>query len=268
MYTKKNIKYLNTAMVFVTVASLAVALPAFAQTTPVTNQPAQAEKHGQRGMGGEGMGMRRGIRGNVTSISGTTLTITSTNPKDSTTKIYTVDASNAKVNKDGASSSVSAIAVGDTVMVAGPINGTNVTASNIFDGKMNLNRQPRPEGQGQPENFTGNGQPVVGGKVTSINGAIISITNRGNVNYTVDATNAKINKQGIASSTISNISVGDTIIAQGVVNGTSITASSIDDRPTPPVQQNVTNNGTTNTGAPQQQPGFFGRVKNFFSRFF
>lgn len=99
-------------------------------------------------MGGRGFGGPRGIHGTVSAISGTTLTITATNPKDSTTSTYTVDASSAKVLKgDGTTkptdSTVSSVAVGDTVMVDGEISGTSVTAKMIIDGPMpKFDRQP------------------------------------------------------------------------------------------------------------------------------
>ena len=80
-------------------------------------------------------------------------------PVTTTATTYTVDASSATVTKNGAASTVSAIAVGDTVMVQGTVSGTNVTAKTIRDGV----------GQGQPA-IQGNGQPVVAGTVTAING--------------------------------------------------------------------------------------------------
>jgi len=94
------------------------------------------------GFGGRGPGgMGRGIHGTVASVSGNTLTVTATNPKDNTTSTYIVDASSATVLKgDGtikpATSSLSAVAVGDEVMVDGTISGTNVTAKMLVDGPM------------------------------------------------------------------------------------------------------------------------------------
>ena len=94
------------------------------------------------GFGGRGPGgMGRGVHGTVSAISGNTLTVTATNPKDSTTSTYTVDASSATVLKgDGttkpAASTLSAVAVGDTVMVGGTVSGTSVTAKMIVDGPM------------------------------------------------------------------------------------------------------------------------------------
>ena len=97
---------------------------------------------GMRGPGGFG-GMGRGVRGTVSTISGTTLTVTSTNPKDSTTSTYTVDGTSAKVSKIGtdgkpATAALTDVAVGDTVMVAGQVSGTTITAKMIVDGKFTL----------------------------------------------------------------------------------------------------------------------------------
>ncbi len=94
-----------------------------------------------RGPGGPGMGMGRGVHGTVASISGNTLTVTATNPKDSTTSTYTVDASSATVLKGTgptkpATSSLSAVAVGDNVMIEGTISGTNVVAKMVVDGPI------------------------------------------------------------------------------------------------------------------------------------
>ena len=95
---------------------------------------------GGRGPGGPGMG-GHGVFGTVSAVSGNTLTVTATNPKDSTTSTYTVDASGATVLKgDGttkpATSTLSAVAVGDTVMIQGTVSGTSVTAKTIVDGPM------------------------------------------------------------------------------------------------------------------------------------
>ena len=106
--------------------------------------PAGGADFGGRGMGGSGqggMGASRGVHGTVSAISGTTLTVTSTNTKTNTTSTYTVDASSATVLKgDGttkpSTSTLSAVAVGDTVSVMGTTSGTSVTAKTIIDGPM------------------------------------------------------------------------------------------------------------------------------------
>lgn len=84
-----------------------------------------------------------GVFGKVTAISGTNLTITSMGRFNASTThtgftntstTYSVDASNAIVLKGGSSSTFSAIAVGDTVMVQGIVTGDSVVATRIIDG--------------------------------------------------------------------------------------------------------------------------------------
>jgi hypothetical protein len=178
---------------------------------------------------GVGAGQGPAVIGTVTAISGDSLTVQSTaTGQNSTQTTYTVDATNATVTKAGASSTVSAIAVGDTIAVQGTVSGTNVTATAIRDGVS-----------GQMFN----GQNGVFGTVASISGDTITVTGRTPQNgtattYTVDATNATVTKAG-ASSTVSNIAVGDTIMVQGTVSGTNVTATSIRDG----VPQNTIGNG-------------------------
>lgn len=232
---------------------LALAGTALAQTTP-TGQPGM----GYGRMGGRMMGAmhRNGVFGTVASISGNTLTITSQNwsqdKTNTTSTTYTVDATNAKVMKNGAAATVSNIAVGDTVMVQGTVTGTSVVATMIRDGMMpKTNKEKTPVIQG-------NGQPVIAGKVTAISGNSITVANK-NVTYTVDATNATINKNG-AASTLSGVVVGDNVIVQGAVSGTNITASSIIDHEVP---ANTATNGST-----KPHTGFFGGIGNFFRNLF
>lgn len=132
----------------VTVSDIAVGDTIMADgTVDGTTVTATAIHDGNPPAGGAGMGMGghgfrgHGIHGTVSAVSGTTLTVTATNPKDSTTSTYTVDASSAKVVKgDGTTkptdSTISSVTVGDTVMVDGDISGTSVTAKMIIDGPM------------------------------------------------------------------------------------------------------------------------------------
>jgi hypothetical protein len=205
------------------------------------------------------MGMKPGVLGTVASVSGNSLTVTSKmGPSGGTGTTYTVDATNATVTKNGASSSVTNIIVGDTVMVQGTVSGTSVTATSIRDG------MPQGGRGTAPNIIQGNGQPVIGGTVAAINSSTLTVTNKSNITYTVDATNATIEK-GNATSSISNIAVGDNVVIQGTVNGTSVTASSIIDSGTSPTQS------TTNTTSNPRQGGmggFFSGIGGFFHSFF
>jgi hypothetical protein len=92
------------------------------------------------GFGGMGRGPgSRGAMGTVSAVNGSTITLTG---KNGTT--YTVNAGSATVKKV-TDSSVSNIAVGDTLMVNGATSGDTITATNIVDGML---------GSGKPKNTT------------------------------------------------------------------------------------------------------------------
>jgi len=232
-----------------------------------TNVTATTIRDGMMGRGMNG----NGVFGTVASVSGNTITVTATmgsNGGSGTT--YTVDATNAAVTKNGASSSVSNIAVGDKVMVQGTVSGSNVTATAIRDGTTGngTGRGLGNKGPGSSAIPQGNGQPVTGGSVAAINGSTLTVSNKSNVTYTVDASNATIIKNG-ATSTLSSISVGDNVVVQGATNGSSVTASSIIDHSTPPANNPSQNNGNsapaTNSG---HTGGFLGGIANFFHKLF
>lgn len=193
-----------------------------------------------------------GTIGRVTAVSGTTLTVSVKKWKDNASIVYTVDASSATVEKAGTASTLSSVAVGDNVIIEGTITGTSIVATKIHDGM--------PERKDKDTDHTplldGSGQPIIGGTVTAISGSTISITNKSNVTYTIDATSAKVTKNGTTAATISNIVIGDTIMIQGTANGTAVVATSVADH------------GTVKTDTEGGPRGFFGRIGNFFSKIF
>ena len=199
--------------------------------------------------------MRSGVFGTVTAVNGTTITVqTKTWTKGSTTSTattYTVNAAGAVVDKNRVASTVSAIAVGDNVMVQGSITGTTVVATSIHDGVMMKMPNTPKTGSQTPQ---GNGQPVVGGTVSAVNGNTITITNNSNASYVIDVTNAKITKGGTVA-TAANIAVGDNVLAQGTINGTNVTAVTLID-------------GLKGEGDNGNHLGFFKSIGNFFSHLF
>jgi len=241
---------------------LGLLVPAFAQTT---TPPPQGGTHSWGG-GSMMHGRMPGVFGTVSAVSGSTLTLTS-KARGSTTSgtTYTVDASSATVMKNGTTSSLSAIAVGDMVMVQGTVSGSNVTATNIRDGiPSGMPKGGMPRGAMQT-NFQGNGQPIIGGAVSAVSGSALTVTTKSNVVYAVDASNATITKSG-ATSTIASITTGDNVIVQGTVNGTAVAASSIMDQGVTPAANNSaegTESGTTKPGGMR----FFGPLGGLFSGF-
>ena len=269
-------KYVSTGLVLASFASFAVALPAFADTKEFTqggmmrfsnddNRGEKGERENERGM------MRPYVSGTVLSINGNTITISGKpltksdddQDKTKTSVTYTVDATNAVVIKNKTISKVSDILVGDTVKIQGTVNGTNITAVSIRDGVMMSEKGAENRGKEKMASSTpiivGNGQPIVGGIISAISSSTITITNKSNVVYTVNTSNAKI-VQGKNTILLSNLAVGDSVIVQGTVNGTAITASSIIDQNKPAKTESDENK--------DMRKGFFGGMGQFFARLF
>jgi hypothetical protein len=203
------------------------------------------------------------ISGTVSSVSGNTITVSvvrgwgfegmkdrknSTSTVATTTKtiLYAVDATSAKIIRDNATTAVSSIVAGDMVVVQGSASSTNMVAKTI-----RVIKAPEKKVKAKDVQIEWNGQPIVSGKITVIGSSTITITNESNVTYAVDVSSAKVwLLDNTASSSAANLKVGDKVIVQGTVNGTSISASTI-------VDQNST-----------KVAGVMKKIGNFFSRLF
>lgn len=205
--------------------------------------------------------------GTVTAVSGTTITVSAKGRGgEGAETTYTVDASNATVlKKNGTGSAVSAIVVGDTVVIQGAISGTSITAKMIRDGGPPQKPRNKESDNAQAPPIQGNGKPVIGGSVTAINSATLTVTNKSNVTYTVDASSATVVK-GRASSTLAGVAIGDNVLIQGTVNGNLVTASSIIiDQGVLPATGNATSTAAAHGG---RTGGFFGSIGKFFQQLF
>lgn len=231
--------------------------------------PALAKSE-QTGAGNDSNRMKPNVVGKVTAINGNIITITrkqesekeksatSTTPASTT---FTIDATNAKILRGETAITISNIAVGDNIVVQGTITGTNVVATQIRDGKMGNGNENVNENNQAMMQIKGNGQPVVAGKISVISGSAITITNTGNVTYTIDATNAKI-VQGKNTILVAGLKVGDSVIVQGTVNGTAITASTIIAQVNKPVDVN------SNVNVEKPNKGFFSSFGQWFRHLF
>jgi hypothetical protein len=169
---------------------------------------------------------QRGVFGTITAINGSTIIVQSRgfgprNSQASTTQTtYTIDASGATVTKDGATGSVSSLAVGDMIMAEGTVNGTSVTATAIHDGKgPGMGHGMGPGGRGMG--------PGIQGTVSGMSGNTITVTGSNGTTYTVNASSATVDK--LQQLSVSDIRVGDTVGIQGQVSGSSVTAKHIMD---------------------------------------
>lgn len=230
--------------------------------------------------GGQNM-PRPVVVGTVATVMGNTLTINAKawQHKNKTTTtaastVYTVDATNAVVTKAGASSTVSAITVGDQVVITGTITGTSVVATRIIDGKMS----GRPEMPDRPKMgnastsmqfLPGNGNPVIGGSVTAMSSTTLTVTAKSGTVYTVTVGTATVQKAGVGSTaaTLSSIALGDTVLVQGTVQGTSVTASSIIDQGIVGSVPSISGENEGDTKSVGHQ-GFMGAIGGFFSHLF
>jgi len=223
-----------------TLSALAVGNTVYIRgTTTGTNVVATSVSTGtmpNKGMeGGDWKG--KGVAGTVTAVSGTNITL-----KDKANTVYTVDATNAKVMKNGATGTVSSVAVGDTIFVGGTVTGTSVVATTVMDGI--------PAGK----EMTARG-PSVTGTVASVSGNTITVTGKNATVYTVDGTNAKVMKstgeEKPTESTLASVLTGDTVHIQGTITGTSVVATSIFDGVMPQKTAHVRTAATTSTQSSQ-----------------
>ncbi|MDB5194681.1 MAG: hypothetical protein JWN50_695 [Parcubacteria group bacterium] len=73
-----------------------------------------------------------GQDGNITAISGSTITVAEEADEGGT--VYTVDASGATYSKDGTAATLADLKIGDKIFIDGTVSGTNVTATKISSG--------------------------------------------------------------------------------------------------------------------------------------
>lgn len=159
-------------------------------------------------------GTKHYVSGTVATVNGITLTVTGV---DGIT--YSIDASSAKLFEPfGAPDlTLASIQIGDKVTIMGTITGTNVAAKGVTD-----------------QSFIG--RNVFMGKVTAVNGSMItidSLANKTTTTYTVDVSAATL-KKGVgrgAPTTIvvTDIAVGDRITAVGTLSGTTVSATFVTD---------------------------------------
>lgn len=222
------------------------------------------------------------VVGKITAINGTTLTVVGNTPRkndDDDKQTYAIDASAAQVFRGSATSTLSTLVVGDTVSVQGTIDGTTVKATSVRTGVVGMGNimramirkgedvlERREERREDRKNASttpliqGNGQPVVFGTVSAVQGTTLTLVNKSATPYSVDTANATIVKRG-ATTTIASVAVGDTVTVQGAISGSAVTASAVVDH----------GSATTTAEKREDRPklgGIFNRLGGMFSRLF
>ncbi len=185
------------------------------------------------------------ILGTVSSINGNNILLyikqgTSAKTKNQlpviATTTHVVDATNASVLINNATSSISEIAVGDTLFVQGVADGNKKIIANIIRDIATINSKVKViSNNNQKQNSTSTlannsgSQPVIIGTVTSINNSTIIIKDRNSTSFSIDATSAKILKKN-GEILVSNIALGDYLMVQGKISSSSAVATVILDR--------------------------------------
>jgi len=247
----KTQKYISSIIALAMIGSFSLAIPVFA----VNNRERENDDFRQ-----DTNKIMPVVVGKVSIINGKILTVISQKKSykntavASATTTFTVDSTNAKLLRGNTVIALTDIAVGDNVIVQGTVTGNNVVATVIKDGKVgNGNENDNNQALLQ---IQGNGQPVIAGTISAISGSTLTVTNS-SVTYTVNAASAKI-VQGKSVISLSGVKTGDSVMVQGAVNGTVVTASTIIDQA----------KSANATAKPASNKGFFGFIGQFFARLF
>jgi len=172
----------------------------------LTQQPTQDSSSTQqrRPFGGREF---RGVGGQITEISGSTLKI-----KQQDGSIATVNTnSSTRFRKEGEETKLSDFKVGDTVVVRGDASGDKVWTAQVVASMPS-------QAQMQERMKEAMGKTMVVGEVKSIDAPKLTIQRTDGVEQTIEADeNTSFRKGRGESITLPDIKVGDTIFARGEV---------------------------------------------------
>lgn len=231
-----------------------------------------------------------GIRGTVTAVNGTTITLNAKTASTTVFTTYSIDASNSLFVKNKATSTTINVSVGDFVVAQGTLVDTNMTAKVVISGvppvgqkQSDERREDKKEKkeekrEDKKESNEKNKKDVlkrmfdIRGVVTAVNGFALTVDGRGatstaTTTYSVDATNAKIFKDR-ATSTVSSIFVGDKVLVRGAVNETSVEATIIYDGKLPPMEMKKLSDEDGNSRMARPEAKFLNKIGAFFKEFF
>jgi hypothetical protein len=167
----------------------------------------------------------RGTVGKVTKVNGTTITMDAhPEPKNGNKTTYTVKTDHATIIKNTDTVSLATIHEGDTILVTGSVNDATISANKIYvwDNAVVGNVFP---------GVKNNGQPIIYGTITAINDDTVTVTSKDKEAYRVDTSDAQITFPKKTSTTHSSLSVGDTVLIQGSIDGSHVRATAIIDQP-------------------------------------
>lgn len=125
----------------------------------------------------------------------------------------------------------------------------------------------KPGSQPMMPAIAGNGQPIVGGTVTAVSGSTITLTNSNKVVYAVSVASTTIIRVAGVAASLASVKVGDRVIVQGAINGSTVAAFSIIDQGAPRPAPTSTEHAST-TPRKGGVAGFMGNVMGGLGGFF
>ena len=213
------------------VGFLVVASAACAQTASTTR--------GSFGHGGNAS-FARPIVGIVSSVDDSTnLTITVQASSTAAITTYTVNTSNSKILRSGATTTASSIQINDKIAVIGTVSGTNINAKIIFDGVLpQTTGPPAWEKGGRIGSTTGHSfasstrafdknfvRPAAFGSVSAVTGdasfALDERTKTGTTTLTIDTDSGTAFREGTTTAEFSDIAVGNLVAVIGTTTSTN-----------------------------------------------
>jgi len=198
--------------------------PAAAAADPGTPSP--------QGPGGNGSGpalvTRRGVRGRIAAIDGTTLTLGSTDPSDEST--VTVESTDATAFRETVEGTLADIEVGDNIVAMGTASDAGISAANIIDIGDDAAGTDFRAG-GPPLHLDGDRRGpgaggVTAGTVESIDGTTITVESVDGSTVIV-ATTADTAITVTKAITFADLAVGDTVSALGTADGSTVIADTV-----------------------------------------
>lgn len=202
---KKYTKNVAKGIIVLSIAILPIAT--FAENVP--NEQGKVHAKGSFEQRAHDKKDYKGITGTVSSIVGTTITLT-----NKAGVVYTVDSTNAQFPQKPIPETFANVLVGDELSVVGAVTGNTILAKRITNISF----------------FKRN---VFGGRVTAISGNMITIVDLQKTAVTIDATNATFSNgfgDKTRTLTIADLKVGNMITAIGTQSGTTIVATKIEVR--------------------------------------
>lgn len=206
--------------------------------------PDQQRPRGEGRRGGPGFG--RGIGGEIKSISGDTITLTT---RDGGTATIATSP-DTRFMKDGQPAKLSDFKVGDRVMVRGESTGENAwKAEMVGTPRMGMMGGPGggqggPGGPNMERLREGLGKEFIAGEVKSIDGTKLTVHGPDGKDYVAQVDENTSFRRGRESITFPDIKVGDRVMGRGKVNSDGVFVPEVLNVGFPDRRQ----------GAPGQQP--------------